>query len=264
MRTLGYENLALENIIMIKDKQKVTYILFFLFIALAAPLRAAEEADEKWFAMAETGNAKQLEELYSSDKINVNAINSDGDRALHLSASKGHLGCVKYIIKQGTDINAKNEEGETALHKSAYNGHADCVAYLVEAGADINATDSYSDTALHLSAREGHFDCVKCLIRAGIDFTLKGKNNDNPQTQAKKRKHTEIAKFLDDPTEVVNEAKTSAAKMHKEREEKLIAQYEEKIHALQKKHEELEKNLRLELKEKELTLKELMKGLNKK
>ena len=60
------------------------------------------------------GKDKVLEFLLSKG-AEVNAVNDDGNAALHAAAFLGRVGVVKTLLKNGAAVNARNKEGETPL-----------------------------------------------------------------------------------------------------------------------------------------------------
>jgi ankyrin repeat protein len=64
---------------------------------------------------------------------------------------------VKYLLQLGADVNAVDKNGETAMHGAAYKNLPRVVALLEERGADItvwNRPDKYGWTPLSIA--EGH------------------------------------------------------------------------------------------------------------
>ena len=87
-------------------------------------------------------------------------INSydDNDYVLKISAEKGHLEVVEYLVEHGVDIHTKNNQ---ALIFASIKGHLDVVKYLVEKGADIHALNDY---ALKLASFHGYLEIVKFFL----------------------------------------------------------------------------------------------------
>lgn len=60
-----------------------------------------------------------LEKLTLAIKENADIINSkdaDGYTVLHLSADRGYLDIVTFLIDSGADLNIRTDDEETALH----------------------------------------------------------------------------------------------------------------------------------------------------
>lgn len=74
----------------------------------------------------------------------------EGDTLLHLSASAGQKGFVRFLIEEGVPLNAKNASHATALHGAVQNNHIDTVRVLLDAGASVNVHTNSGNTALHL------------------------------------------------------------------------------------------------------------------
>lgn len=53
---------------------------------------------------------------------------------LHCAASKGHICCVKILIKHGADVNA-NLSQKSPLHYAVQSEAIECIKELLEAGA---------------------------------------------------------------------------------------------------------------------------------
>ena len=63
------------------------------------------------------------------------------------------LAAVKVAIYAGTDLNAVDEDGNTALHYVVDKGFPSVVAFLTEHGADVNVTNRRGQTPLERFAR---------------------------------------------------------------------------------------------------------------
>jgi ankyrin repeat protein len=98
----------------------------------------------------------------------VNAVGSEGNRALELSCLHGDAETTRFLLEHGANPNLRNKIGSTPLHDAALTGNKEVVELLLAHGADINATDSESaSTPLHYAASFGHLDVVKLLVGHG-------------------------------------------------------------------------------------------------
>ena len=92
--------------------------------------------------------------------------------ALHYAAIEGRFALLKLFIGiNGVDVNLANVmSGETALHLSARKGHLEIVKYLLSLpNLDRNATCAMRRTALHVALWHGHLEVAECLLAAGVD-----------------------------------------------------------------------------------------------
>uniref|UniRef100_A0AAR2K007 Uncharacterized protein n=1 Tax=Pygocentrus nattereri TaxID=42514 RepID=A0AAR2K007_PYGNA len=75
--------------------------------------------------------------------------------ALFISAHRGHLAAVRFLIEKGADVNGHTPTGRCPLHATAAKGHLHCLQELYAAGAHLNLLDCDGHTALD----------VACLFR---------------------------------------------------------------------------------------------------
>ena len=130
----------------------------------------------KWMSEAEKGNLAYLKS--QSDKIDIEAKDNWGNTALIISAGRGYLDIVQYLVKKKANIEAKNNYGETALIISAGRGYLDCVKSLCQEGANIEAKNKYGDTALIHSAIFGELACMRYLVEQGADINASNEDGD--------------------------------------------------------------------------------------
>ncbi|KAF7794562.1 hypothetical protein EIP86_005697 [Pleurotus ostreatoroseus] len=98
------------------------------------------------------------------------ASTRSGLTALHVSASRGYLDVVKWLVEEcGAIPDMEDKEGETALHKAALHGHLGVIKYLLPGRADVQAQDADGWTALHnaCSKVRGYLDIVRWLCETG-------------------------------------------------------------------------------------------------
>ena len=84
----------------------------------------------------------------------INAVNNNGETALHHASRGGHIKAVEFLVSVGANIHTKDNNGQTPLHLAAQGGHIKVVEFLMSAGANIHAKDNNGDTPLYLAARE--------------------------------------------------------------------------------------------------------------
>ncbi|KAI1825476.1 ankyrin repeat-containing domain protein [Xylaria intraflava] len=147
---------------------------------------------------------------YIDAGIDINWRDKNGKPLIHLAASFGTFGALKFLHENGADILLVGDTGETALHLAAavadYNYTA--LEYLIEKGADLEADcerfgtplmaaarnnarttnlllqkgakvnaiseSCASHNALQTAASEGTYDIVNALIKADADANIRG------------------------------------------------------------------------------------------
>eukprot|EP00122_Pirum_gemmata_P007899 Pgem_evm2s7264 len=69
----------------------------------------------------------------------VNEYGKSDYGPLSEAAEKGHVDCLKELIKAKADVDKVNgTENWTPLHIAAFEGHVECLNELINAKADIN------------------------------------------------------------------------------------------------------------------------------
>ncbi|TFG99422.1 MAG: ankyrin repeat domain-containing protein [Candidatus Thorarchaeota archaeon] len=81
------------------------------------------------------------------------------------AAEAGDIEAVKKALDAGADINTQdNFLKESALHLAASKGHIGVVEYLIDNGADFFLNNGTDMIPLHLAARDGQVHVVKYLL----------------------------------------------------------------------------------------------------
>ncbi len=133
------------------------------------------------------------------NKFDINALDNNGQAAIHVAAQTGHKDIIEFILKQpGIDLNTKNKFGNTALHYAAVKGHKDIVELILkQPSVDLNAKDQLGDTALHFAAVKGHKDFFELILKQpGVDLNAKNRSGDTALILAAEKRHKDIVEFL--------------------------------------------------------------------
>ncbi|XP_065576364.1 uncharacterized protein LOC136037570 [Artemia franciscana] len=121
---------------------------------------------------------------------------TNGLTSLHISAERGHLGLVDYLIKSNAEINAKSGRAFTPLHFAAFRGHLKVVKVLIQNGANVNAVDIQNCTPLHHASGNHQEQIVNVLLENGANVNAVEKNNNTPLHCAAKHGHEKIVSIL--------------------------------------------------------------------
>eukprot|EP01041_Mallomonas_annulata_P006125 gene6125-12401_t len=103
-------------------------------------------ARNRLFVASEIGSSKDIRMILDRTKNDMNIIDiqgQDGDFALALAASRGHLQAVKTLVERKASINLQNKKGSTALILASQLNHDKIVKYLLkQPGIRIDIQDN--------------------------------------------------------------------------------------------------------------------------
>ena len=100
-----------------------------------------------------------------SNRINASSRRNSHYTPLHEAAFAGHSMVVTYLLMQpGIDIEAVTTEGQSALHLAVIAGHIDIVAALLIFGADRTAIDDEGQTPVHNAVISQEMDVIRLLL----------------------------------------------------------------------------------------------------
>lgn len=124
---------------------------------MAAPHRiwAPESpAYDAFFKAARGDNVHDLEKALTPD-IDINALQGDGfegQAALHMAASFGTIGTIRFLLAHGADVNILEEDREGSsqpLHMAAYRADPNIVKLLLDSGSERDRKGMCDRTPLY-------------------------------------------------------------------------------------------------------------------
>ncbi|MGB0894580.1 MAG: ankyrin repeat domain-containing protein [Parashewanella sp.] len=169
------------------------------------------------------------------DKVDINAVNQNGDSPLLAAARIGNLKVMDTLLKYGANINQldpkkrdilniaiSNRNPElarwaldnnidptmvtsiyqgSALIYACHQGQVEIVDMLIKAGAPLNRVNNIGWTALLETTVLGdgskkYQDITRLLVKAGADISIKDRKGKTPLDHANARDHKEIVKIL--------------------------------------------------------------------
>ena len=113
---------------------------------------------------ASVGDLKKLRQLVDNG-IDPNCRNYDMRSALHLSAARGNLRVVDFLLSVGADINIEDRWGATPLEDAVKFGREVCVMLLHENKAKVSPR--FIANSLCMAAAQGNLKLLQMLITAG-------------------------------------------------------------------------------------------------
>jgi ankyrin repeat protein len=151
---------------------------------------------------ADRGLEDIAHELLKHDRISVNEQDSEGNTALSLACSQGHLNIASALsTKPGINLNIKEKQfGRTALLLAAELNHAEIVDDLLCNGAETDLEDMRGGNAVLRAAEEGGLEALQKLIDYGATVGDEKVGADEegrtPLHLASRNEHIEVLQIL--------------------------------------------------------------------
>ena len=126
------------------------------------------------------------------------------------AARDGIVDLVQYLLENGANVEDVDDEGSRAIHLATLNNHLEVVKYLsLNGGANVEAVQNVSgQRPLHMACKAGYLDIVKFLIsEAGANAEIRTINEWNPLHFAVAYNRLEVVEYLIDEVGVDLEAK---------------------------------------------------------
>ncbi|KAH8663311.1 hypothetical protein BGZ61DRAFT_539338 [Ilyonectria robusta] len=117
------------------------------------------------------------------DAVVSGPLNDEGDTALHVAATMGHLETIRRLCS-GVDLNVVNSRGETALLQACRSGHADIAQYLLTLGANSGLVTSNGENVLHwlgafdMPEEGGLFNLAHMMVMNGASLEQESDENE--------------------------------------------------------------------------------------
>ncbi|XP_019622303.1 PREDICTED: ankyrin repeat domain-containing protein 50-like [Branchiostoma belcheri] len=155
---------------------------------------------------AERGHAEVVSFLLYA-WADVYKEDGDGRTPMWWAAWSGHAEVLRILRRQGfADMHMADCMGRTPLWVAAEKGHVDVVEFLVEEDGRPGIADLEQKTPLWIAAHNGNMEVVKVLIEAmaaegsGLerDISKPDKTGKTPYQAAVERKHSDVAKVIED------------------------------------------------------------------
>ncbi|XP_052003440.1 NF-kappa-B inhibitor cactus-like [Xyrauchen texanus] len=119
--------------------------------------------------------------------------NYEGLTPLHLAVQNGDKKLAKMLLDSGAEFNAgDNKSGRSPLIHAVENNSNDMVNFLIESGCNVNAQSYSGNTALHSACGRGQIEIVRILLKNGADSSVKNNHNDTAIMVAKNKKVSDV------------------------------------------------------------------------
>lgn len=68
----------------------------------------------------------------------LDALDGQGNTALHVAAARKRIACTQQLLQSGIDVDIKNDEGETAFEVAVRAGHPEIESLIVSHIASVD------------------------------------------------------------------------------------------------------------------------------
>lgn len=147
------------------------------------------------------GKKNHVRNLLEDDVIrkDINARNSKGFTALHLSCGRGDDDIVGMLINSGANVTALDSMGRSPVVLVCVANHATTLRVLIMQGnVDFHERNSLNGyVPLHEVAVRGYLECVKVLLSFNASMNPRTFEGDTPRDLALKHGKSQIVEFLD-------------------------------------------------------------------
>ena len=143
-------------------------------------------------------NNMDLLQILIENGANVN--NTTGDywagSPLITASRLGLDNVVRILLSRNADINAVDMNGNTALHTAALNSQLSVVKLLLEKNPNLDIQNEVGNTALHLAVISGNIDIVGELVLKGANTKIRNDDGKYPRDIARANNSAAIFEVL--------------------------------------------------------------------
>ncbi|KAE9550128.1 hypothetical protein FO519_006665 [Halicephalobus sp. NKZ332] len=109
------------------------------------------------------GNIERVR-VFLDKGVQVDEFDDDRVTALQISAAKGHVKLIEFLLSFDPDLERCNVVGFTPLLHACREGHLESVKLLIQRGSKLDVTTFTGASPLTLACAGGHFELVKYLL----------------------------------------------------------------------------------------------------
>ncbi|XP_062592307.1 putative ankyrin repeat protein RF_0381 [Saccostrea cucullata] len=111
------------------------------------------------------GGNVQIVKLLIEKKMDINALQGDGETILHQCCRSGEMEMCEHLVNHFPDLLViKDTEGLTVLHSACRGGSVEIVNFLIENGLDLNAVSSDGKNILLIACLSEKFEVCEFLV----------------------------------------------------------------------------------------------------
>ncbi|XP_049809294.1 serine/threonine-protein phosphatase 6 regulatory ankyrin repeat subunit B-like [Schistocerca nitens] len=100
--------------------------------------------------------------------VDVNAVDDNGNTALHIAAFAGCVESIK-LVEAGASLTAQNSKGHSVFHWAVRSRNTAALSLLKDLGADVNSADRKGHTPLHTALASGFQEGFDALMDLGAN-----------------------------------------------------------------------------------------------
>ncbi|MCP3868304.1 MAG: ankyrin repeat domain-containing protein [Gammaproteobacteria bacterium] len=170
-------------------------IKILISIAIVLSLTACGKPDEPTIGLYPAINNDDINQINRHIRwgTDINQVDPEGQRPLHIAAMQGSQVIVKLLLKNGADIDAPNSHDRSALYVAVMNGRTRVAELLIKEGARFNA-DKLLDAAVDHDLVDR--DVIQLLVSRGATINRVDATGSTPLLKAIDRENRILVKHL--------------------------------------------------------------------
>ena len=139
-----------------------------------------EEKQRLFFKYALEGNKKMVKFLFENGKVDLDAVDADGNTPLMFAVKSGKREVAEYLLKKGAKVDYIDNFGVSPLHLATRKNSLELVTLFLEYGANINICDNYNQTPIFDAVMENNPKMIELLFENGAKISYQNREGRTP------------------------------------------------------------------------------------